>query len=188
MEIPVLKCLNIWTSLHHPILELEKELHPCFQSQMTVCPNADNSLTYFSKIFVICHWKGSSISQIFTHSLMELSPSWEAANCAATLELPSVLWNPKVHYRIHKSPPLVPILSQIDPVHIIASYLRSILILSTHVRLGLPSGFFPYHQYPIRTHLLPHSCYMPCPSHPPWLDHSNYSWRTVQVTKLLIMY
>jgi hypothetical protein len=25
---------------------------------------------------------------------------------------------------------------------------------------------------------------MPCPSHPPWLDHSNYAWRRVQVTKL----
>jgi hypothetical protein len=28
---------------------------------------------------------------------------------------------------------------------------------------------------------------MPCPSHPPWLDHSNYTWRRVQVMKLLIM-
>jgi hypothetical protein len=33
----------------------------------------------------------------------------------------------------------------------------------------------------------PHSCYMPCSSHPPWLDHSNYTWRRVQVMKLLIM-
>jgi hypothetical protein len=40
--------------------------------------------------------------------------------------------------------PLVPTLSQIDPVHIIPSYLRYILILSTHLRLGLPSGLFPY--------------------------------------------
>jgi hypothetical protein len=28
---------------------------------------------------------------------------------------------------------------------------------------------------------------MPCPSHPPWLDHSNYVWQRVQVMKLLIM-
>jgi hypothetical protein len=26
-----------------------------------------------------------------------------------------------------------------------------------------------------------------CPSHPPWLDHSNYVWRRVQIMKLLIM-
>jgi hypothetical protein len=34
---------------------------------------------------------------------------------------------------------------------------------------------------------LPHSRYMPCPSHLPWLDHSNYSYRKVQVMKLRII-
>jgi hypothetical protein len=57
---------------------------------------------------------------------MELSASGEAANCAATQECPSVLWNPTVHYRLHKSPPLVPILSQIDPIPTIPSYLSKI--------------------------------------------------------------
>jgi hypothetical protein len=61
-----------------------------------------------------------------SYLLTELSPSWEATNCAATQELPSILWNPKVQYRVHKSPPLVPILSHISPIHIIPSYLSTI--------------------------------------------------------------
>jgi hypothetical protein len=102
---------------------------------------------------------------------MELSPSWEAANCAATQELPSVLWNPKIYYRVNKSPPLVPILSQIDstiPSHPIS--LRPVLILSIHLRLALASGLFPsgISINILYAFLFPHSCYMPCPSHPPW--------------------
>jgi hypothetical protein len=69
---------------------------------------------------------------LLTYLLTELSPSKEAANCAATQELSSILRNLKVHYRVHKSLPLAPILSQIDPVHTIPSHLSKIHFTIVH--------------------------------------------------------
>jgi hypothetical protein len=63
---------------------------------------------------------------------MEISLSWEAANWEATREFRNILRNPKVRYRLHKSPPLVPILSQINLVHITPSYPSNIHFNITH--------------------------------------------------------
>jgi hypothetical protein len=105
--------------------------------------------------------KSSKLRARGLRNYVELRPSWEAASCADTQELPNILWNPEVHYHVHKSPSLVPILSQINPVHTTRSYLSKIHFNITFpLRLGLPSGLFPF-GFPTKT-IIVTGCYKIC--------------------------
>ena len=108
---------------------------------------ADFNEIWYSRCRRITVWRIWFCYKVTTYLLiysMEQSPSWKANRISANQEIPRILWNPNVHYHIHKCPPPVPILCHLDPVHTPTSYFwRSILILSSHLRLGLPSGLFP---------------------------------------------
>ena len=98
----------------------------------------------------------------------------------------------KTHYRIHKSPPPLPILSQSNPVYASSSNALKIHFI---IRINLPTmprspkwslSIRSLHQDPLCTSPVFLTCYMSRSSHYSWFDHPyNIRWRA-QIIVLLV--
>jgi hypothetical protein len=102
---------------------------------------------------------------------MEQSHFWEAEIFSASQEPARILWNPKVHYHIHNRPSLAPIQSETNPVPAYPTSLKYILILFSHLLLGLPGVLFSS-DFLVKTLYAPHlfPTRAPCPTHQILLD------------------
>jgi len=95
----------------------------------------DKFLGYWERHYVEQHTENYTVlAYLLSYLLHGAQSFWEANRFAASQEIPRNLWYLNVHYRIYKSPPTVPILSQINPVHAPSHFLK------IHVNIILPSN------------------------------------------------
>ena len=94
---------------------------------------------------------------------------------SVTQEIPHILWNPKVHYRIYKGPPTVPVLS-----YPVCNF--PFQFLKIHFNINLPSmlryskcsvSINSPHQNLVCTSYLPHKCHMPHPALSSWFYETS---------------
>jgi hypothetical protein len=158
--------MNVWSKFHQPqfIFSWKKNSFGGFHGFESSAFQSFVQWWYITAIiyFVSINWREFLYNGKFplvTTNVVEISPSWEAARCAVSKELPNILWNPNVHYRSSRKPSTGPYHKpdQSSPYQSILS-LRSILIFSTHLLLGLPSGLFPSESPPMP---YMHSCSPP---------------------------
>ena len=110
---------------------------------------------------------------------MDKSP-WEASGSLRSQEINQILWSQEVYCRFHKSPPLVPVFSQMNPLHALPSYLFkthfNIIHPSTTGSLNLCLSFRFSHQNALFISVIWHTSYISCPSSPHHFIPTVHTW------------
>jgi hypothetical protein len=104
---------------------------------------------FFFTMSLICSltpYSSSICLRGITNKLTNARCFLENLGFSASQEIPHILWNPKICYRVNKNPPLIPILSQFNPVRahdteLSSSSSSSSYCTLTEVFLTLPEVF-----------------------------------------------
>ena len=88
---------------------------------------------------------------------MKHSPSWEANSSSGGQEISRIIWDPKVHYHVHKILKLVSTNSQINPVHVLMIHSNIILLYKPILKVASffhvsPPKSCMYFSSPTHTH------------------------------------
>jgi len=99
---------------------------------------------------------------------MEQSSSWEDNSCSSIQEIPCFLWDRRALYRVHKNPPLVYVLSQMNPVQTHPPYCSKVHSVFTLSSMAGSTKFSSLQVVFVQSivfisHTF-HACYMPLPS------------------------
>jgi hypothetical protein len=129
----VLQSIDLFIEILNEGPSLSSCWHSCFLSgccRVQVLNLRAATLTEVSSFVFLVPSKQTLGYYLLTYGI---EPFLRSCQLYSTQELRRILWNPKSHYRVHKSPPLFLILSQIDPVHTIPSYLCKIYFNILHL-------------------------------------------------------
>ena len=144
---------------------------------------------YICKFFFLCGRYDDLLTYLLTQWSRVLLEKLNGF--AANQEIPRILWNPKVHYRTHKRPPPLPILSQLHPVPTIPSHFlkihRSIILPSTSWSPQRSLSLRFPHQNLVHTSPFLHTCHTSRPSQSSRFYQPHDIGRGLQIIQLLIM-
>ena len=152
--------ISLWIYFYKPKLftlpyHLITYLLACLFTYLLITYLLTYLLIYLLACLLIC-LLACLLAYLLTHSLTHSLTPWsrvleQLTGFQFVKKFPTFYGTRRLITAFTSAPPSVPILSQLDPVHTPTSTSwRSILVLFSHLCLGLPSGLFPSY-FPTKT-------------------------------------